>query len=181
MLTSVRTSRFWMRYLPYGWARTVGKLRRPDGCSNLPITTFWKEILKLVEHWVSFRRAAETSRRMQAIAIQNFLTQGNVRTESSHRPDGWCFRQMGVGTHRPDSWHFGQTGVRTVWHAVRTADRELNFLTYKLCRIFWKHFWIAESLLKSIFTKKWFCPTECGKLQTNKITMNIQFNSKYPT
>jgi hypothetical protein len=28
-------------------------------------------------------------------------------------------------------------------------------------------FWIAESLLKSIFTKKWFCPTECGQLQTN--------------
>jgi hypothetical protein len=24
--------------------------RRPDGCSDIPITVFWKEILKLVEH-----------------------------------------------------------------------------------------------------------------------------------
>jgi hypothetical protein len=23
---------------------------RPDGCSDIPITVFWKEILKLVEH-----------------------------------------------------------------------------------------------------------------------------------
>jgi hypothetical protein len=29
--------------------------------------------------------------------------------------------------------------------------------------------WIVESLLKSIITKKWFCSTECGQLQTNKL------------
>jgi len=27
--------------------------------------------------------------------------------------------------------------------------------------------WIAKSLFESIITKKWFCPTECGQLQTN--------------
>jgi len=70
-------------------------------------------------------------------------------------------------TRHPDGWYFGQMGIGTVWHVVRTAGREPNFLPCKLCRIFWKYFWIAESLLNSIFTKKWFCPTECGQLQTN--------------
>jgi hypothetical protein len=31
--------------------------------------------------------------------------------------------------------------------------------------------WIAESLLKSIITMKWFCPAECGQLQTNRINL----------
>jgi hypothetical protein len=72
-------------------------------------------------------------------------------------------------THRPDRWSFGQLGVRTGRHVVRTAGREPNFLTCKLYKIFRKHFWIAESSLKSIFTTKWFCPTECSQLQTNKL------------
>jgi hypothetical protein len=33
----IRMSEFWMRNLPYGWVRL-------DGCSNLPISVFWKEI-----------------------------------------------------------------------------------------------------------------------------------------
>jgi hypothetical protein len=66
----------------------------------------------------------KTSRRMQAGTVQSFSTQRKVRMESSHRSDGRCF---------------GQMGVRTVYHVVRTAGREPNFLTCKLCRIFWKH------------------------------------------
>jgi hypothetical protein len=116
----VRTSGFELRYLPYGWARLDRNPHRPDGCSDLPITVLWKEILKLVEHWESSRRAAETSGRMQVGAVRNFSTQWKVRMESSRRSDEWCFRQM---------------GVRTVWHVVRTADRVPNFLTRKLCRI----------------------------------------------
>jgi len=46
-MTGVWTSRFWMRYLPCGWARQNGNPRRPDGCSDLPITVFWKEIRSL--------------------------------------------------------------------------------------------------------------------------------------
>jgi hypothetical protein len=65
----------------------------------------------------------------------------------------------------------GRLALWTDGRPDQTADREPNFLPCKLCRIFWKHFWIAESLLKSIFTKKWFCPTECGQLQTNKLPL----------
>jgi hypothetical protein len=78
MLTGVRTSRFWIRYLPYGWVCPNRNPLRPDGCSNLPIIVFWKEILKLVEHWVSSRHAAEMSGRVQAGEVRNFSTQGKV-------------------------------------------------------------------------------------------------------
>jgi hypothetical protein len=71
--------------------------------------------------------------------------------------------------HCPDGWFYGQLGVRTVWHVVRAAGKEQNFLICKLCRIFWKHFRTVESLLKSIITMKWFCPTECGQLETNTL------------
>jgi len=125
MLTGVRTSGLWMRYLPYGWARPDGNPRRSDGCSDLPITMFWKEILKLVEYWVSSGCVAETSGRMQVGVVRNFSTQWKVRTGSSRHPDGCCLEQM---------------DVRTVWHVVLTADREPNFLTCKLRKIFWKHF-----------------------------------------
>jgi len=37
---------------------------------------------------VSSERAAETSRRMQAGAVRNFLTQRKVQTESFRRLDG---------------------------------------------------------------------------------------------
>jgi len=47
MITDVRTSGSELRYLPYGWARPEGNPRRPDDCSNLPISVFWKEFLKL--------------------------------------------------------------------------------------------------------------------------------------
>jgi len=124
MKTSVRTYGFWMRYLPYGWAHPDGNLHCPDGCSDLPISVFWKEILKLVEHWMSSGNAAKTSGRMQTGTIWSLSTQRKVRMESSRRLDGLCF---------------GQLGVRTVYHIVLTATRDPIFLTCRLCRIFWKH------------------------------------------
>jgi hypothetical protein len=69
---------------------------------------------------------------------------------------GWMM--LGTARHangmicRPDGWHFGQMGVQT-------TSKEPSYLLCKLCGIFWNHFWIAEFLLKSIFTKKWFCQT----------------------
>jgi len=44
MKNGVQTSEFWMRYLPYGWARPDGNPHRLDCCSDLPISVFWKEI-----------------------------------------------------------------------------------------------------------------------------------------
>jgi hypothetical protein len=77
-----------MRYLPYESTRPDGNARHPDGCSDLPITVFWKEIPLLVEHRVVSRRAAETSGPMQVGTVQSFSTQRKVQTESSRRPDG---------------------------------------------------------------------------------------------
>jgi hypothetical protein len=95
----------------------------------------------------------------------------NVQTDASwsssklyvieEGPD-WNLRRPDGMTRRPDGWCFGQL-------IVRTAGTEPNFLTCKLCRIFSKHLWIAESLLKSIITRNWFCPKECGQFQTNTI------------
>jgi len=47
IMTNVRMSEFELRYLPYGWERPDGNPRRLDGGSNLPISVFWNEILKL--------------------------------------------------------------------------------------------------------------------------------------
>jgi len=46
-MTGVRTSGFELWYLPYGWERPEGNPCHLDGCSNLPISVFWKETLKL--------------------------------------------------------------------------------------------------------------------------------------
>jgi hypothetical protein len=51
----------WMHNLPYEWARPNGNPHRPDYCSRLPISVFWKEISLLIEHWTTSRRAAEMS------------------------------------------------------------------------------------------------------------------------
>jgi hypothetical protein len=86
---------------------------------------------KLVEHWESIGHAAEKSRRMQAGAVRNFLTQGKVWTKSSHHPDRWCFEQM---------------GFQKVWHVVRTAGAlnrwasgryDMSFGWLVRNRIFW--------------------------------------------
>jgi hypothetical protein len=69
------------------------------------------------------------------------------------RPDGCKLEQKLIDVvkgpegnpRRPDVWCLVCLGVRTVWYVVRTAGREPAFLT---CRIFWKYFWIAESLVK---------------------------------
>jgi hypothetical protein len=153
MLAGVQTSGFELRYLPYGWARPDGNPRRPDGCSNLLIFVFWKEILKLGRTLSVVQMGFWNIRTNSSWNSSKLLDTGEGPDGNPRRSNGWCY---------------GQLGVRTVWHIVRTAGREPNYLTCKMYRIFWKHFWIVESLLKSIITNKWFCPTECGQLQTNK-------------
>jgi len=133
MMTGVWTFGFELPYLPYGWTRPDGNPRHQNGCSNLPISVFWKEILKL-------------DRTLRVVWAGCWIVRMDASWSSSKLLD------TEEGLYR---WCFSLMGIRTVWHVVRTAGRKLNFLTCKLCRIFWKHFWIAESLLKSIFTNKW--------------------------
>jgi hypothetical protein len=77
-----------MQYLPYGCARLDKNPRCPDDCSDLPITVFWKEILKLVEHRGSSGRAAETSGQMQVGAVRSFSTTEEGPDKNLRRPDG---------------------------------------------------------------------------------------------
>jgi hypothetical protein len=50
MKIDVRTVELCMHDLPYKGERPDGNTHRPDGCSYLPISMFWKEIFQPVEH-----------------------------------------------------------------------------------------------------------------------------------
>jgi hypothetical protein len=141
MLTGVRTSGFDLRYLPYGWARLDGNPRRPDDCSNLPISVFGKKSWSLIEHWESSGGAAESSWRMQAGAVQSFSTQRKVRTGihvartddalvwcasgrfdmSSKRLMHWTAGRPNGMTHHPDSWQGIEfSNLQTVQNLLET-------------------------------------------------------------
>jgi hypothetical protein len=153
------------------------RLNHADWCPDVWI---WIVILAL---WINASRREYTSFGRLQRSSRNYALERNpeaCRTLRVVRTCCWNVRMDACWSssklldtgERPDGWCFGQMDVQKVWHVVQTADRELNFLTCKLCRIFWKHFWIVESLLKSIFTKKWFFPTEFGHLQTNTSQRN---------
>jgi hypothetical protein len=135
-----------------------------------PYLCFRKKSRSLVEHW-------EWSGRMQAGPVWNFSTLGKsgqevlvVRTDEAL--DRWT-RRYEMLSERLVLWTDGRLDGMT----RRPNDWQgTKFFPCKLYRIFWKHFWIAESLLKSIFTKKWFCPIECGQLQTNNIVQDLGLN-----
>jgi len=121
-----------------------------------PYLCFGKKSWSLIEHWESSGQAAELFGRMQAGAVRSFSTQKKVQTVIHVvRMDDAL-----------DRWVSGRYDMSS----GRLTENQIFWLC-KLCRIFWKHFWIAESLLKSNFTKKWFSPTECGQLQTNKLPL----------
>jgi len=126
----------------------------------------WKEILKL-------DRTLRVVRTYASWSSSKLLYTEEGSDGNPHRPDGWCFSLM---------------CVRTVCHIFRKVDALDNLASGRYdtssgrlarSRIFrlanvqnlLEHFWIAESLIKSIFTKKWFCPIECGQLQTNKLPL----------
>jgi hypothetical protein len=142
----------------------------------------WKENLKLIDHWTSSGRAAETSGRMQAGIEASRYSDGFGRKCTSSR------RMM-----------LGLSGVQTVWHVVRTdgtvdrwasgrdgtiiqtADKELEI------------FWLASSAessetlqnsripckTASLHTSD-FVQTKWGQSQTNrKFQSKIQLNHCY--
>jgi hypothetical protein len=160
-----------MHDLPYGGHRPDGITHCPDGCSRLPKTVSWVRNLNACQTlngvWTVQPRRPDgctgtlgSSRTLKSVrTICHYIrTDANLNYSKLLDTDG-----------RPDGKFSssGQMSVRTVWDVVQTAGREPNFLTWKLCRIFWKLFWIAESLLNSVITMNWFCPIECGQLQTN--------------
>jgi hypothetical protein len=147
-------------------------LTRPDHDDWRPDVWILNAILAL---WMSAsRRESTSSRRLQRSSHICVLERNpivgrtlsvvrtcsrNVRTESSRRPDRWCFEQLGVWT----VYHVVQTvaGDSIFWHAdcAESSRSTLN----------------SETLFKSIITKKWFCPTEWSQLQTNKNKINKYF------
>lgn len=57
--------------------------------------------------------------------------------------------------------------------SLHTSDfSKQNQANHKLT--FWKHFWIAESLLKSIFTKKWFVQQNVANYKLTYIIYKTQ-------
>jgi hypothetical protein len=100
---------FWISIaiLPYGWAYPDRDPHRPDGCSNLPISMFWKEILRLDRTlriirtgcWIVWTDASWSSSKL---------------LEIEEGPDG--------NPCRLDGWYFSLMGVRTVCHVIRMAD-----------------------------------------------------------
>jgi len=83
--------------------RPDGNPRRPDGCINLPLFELGKN-LKLIDHWTSFGRAAESFGRMQA------------GTEASRYSEGYGWKSTSSGRMM-----LGLSGVRKGWHVVRTT------------------------------------------------------------
>jgi len=102
-MTSIRTVEFELRFLPYGWARSDGNPRCPDGCSNLPLF----ELGRKSEASRSLSRLDGLLRRPDRCKLEQKLLDAEEGLDGNpRRPDGWCF---------------GLLGVRTVWHFVRMA------------------------------------------------------------
>lgn len=143
----------------------------------------WKEILKLhrtlrvirMGCWIVWTYASWSSSKLLDTEEGS---DGNPR-----RSDGWCFSLMCV-------W--------TVCHIFRKVDALDNLASgrydtssgrlagnriFRLANVqnLLEHFWIAESLIKSIFTNKWFCPIECGQLQTNKLPLSPFWDKNHLT
>jgi hypothetical protein len=145
MLTDVRTVIFELRFLPYVWVRPDGKPRRPDGVSIFPYLELGKN-MKLIDHWWTFGRDAERSRRMQAGTKASRYSVGSGRKDTSSRRmmmvclasgrmkqlrDG---RPNGITRH-PDGW-------QGIW----------NLISFSLCRVFWKCSDKWNSCLQHLYT-----------------------------
>jgi hypothetical protein len=162
-LTDVRTVIFELQFLPYIRARPDGNPRHPDGWSNLPLNWTWKE--------------SEADRSLRGVRTGCW----NVRTDLSWNSSFSKQWRSGRESTSSGQMMLGLSGVRTVWHVIWTdgiVDRwasgrddtssgrltgTLKSSVLKAVQKHLKHFWIVESLLKSIFTNKWFCSnTEWG-------------------
>jgi hypothetical protein len=158
MLTVVRTVVFELRFLPYKWAR-------PDRIHVV-------RTVASIFPYLNLERKSEADRSLDVVRTGcwdvrtdarwniSFTIQWRVQTKIHivRTNDAWSIRRPDGMAHRPDGWNCGQMSVRTGWHVVRTAGREPKSLTCTTMQNPLKHFWIVESLLKSLFTYKWFCP-----------------------
>jgi hypothetical protein len=149
-----------------GWESTSpGRLHQ----SSLIWT--WKENLKLIDHWTSSGRAAETSGRMQ------------VGTEASRYSEGSGRKYTSSGRMMLDL-----SGILTEWHVVQTdgtvdtwASRRDDTSSGRLTRnrFFWlvtsaeslKYFWIVDSLWRASLHTSDFVQSEWSQSQTNKLPL----------
>jgi hypothetical protein len=107
----------------------------------------------------------------QVGAVRSFSTQRKVRTKihvvrTDDTEDCRLSRRYVKSSRRMVHWIVwrldGMTRRLDGWQGTRISD------LYSV-QNFRKALWIVESLLKNIITQRWFCPTECGQLQTNKL------------
>jgi hypothetical protein len=118
----------------------------------------WKENLKLIDHRTSSERVAETSGRMQAGIEASRYSGGSG--QNPHRPDEWCLvcrvsGRNGMSSRRLELWIDERPdGMASRPDSCQGTD--FSWLANSAETL--EHFWIAKSLLKNIFTYKWFCP-----------------------
>jgi hypothetical protein len=118
---------FWMRYLHYGWAHPDGNPHLQDSCSNLSISVFWKEILKLGRtlsvvrtcYWNVRTDASWNSSKLLDIEEGpdgKFSSSGRMMLWTIWRPDGI--------SRRPDCWQ----GTRFFWlvDCAESSESTLN-------------------------------------------------------
>jgi len=107
MKTGIRTSRFWMRYIPYGWARPDENPHRPDDYSDLPISVFLERnpeagrTLSVVRMccWNVRTNASWSSSKLldtEEDSDRNFSSSRQIMLWTVGRPDGI--------SRRPDGW-----------------------------------------------------------------------------
>jgi len=158
MLTDVRTVVFELQFLPYEWARPDGNPRRPDGFINLPLFELGKKIWS----WsITGCHPERLLRRPDGCKLEPKLHDTEEGPdENPRRPDEWCLVCRASGRNGTSS------GRLELWideHPDGMARRpddcqgtDFSWLANSAETM--EHFWIAESLLKNIFTYKWFCP-----------------------
>jgi hypothetical protein len=154
-LTEIRTVVFELRFLPYVWGRPDGNPCCPDGCINLPLFELWKKIWS----WsITGSRPYGLLRCPNGCKLeQKLLDTMNCPDGNPRSPDKWCLDCLASGRYgtlsgqmelwtdeRPDGMPRRPDG----WQGTDFSDLQNRL----------KHFWIAKSLLNSIFTHKWFCP-----------------------
>jgi hypothetical protein len=161
--TGARTVEFELRFLPYGWAHSDENPCRPDGWINLPLFELGKKIwswLNIESHpdgllkrpdgckleQIGASRYRGRSKRESMSSGQMMLRIASHPDSMLRRPDGWSLDSLVFG--REDTLSGRLTGNRNFWLE--------NYAEFS------EELWIVESLLKSIFTYKWFCPTEWG-------------------
>jgi len=181
---------YWNLEWIWDWSSTErrpdGLLRRLDGCKlDRNFLTQWRVrrevyVIRTDDAWSDWRSDGMARRPDGWNSGQM-----GVRTGWLHRPDGWQGTEIFVVLSLLRVlWKWNPCLQHLYTHKWFCPNREWGqntntkdpiSLTWNLCRIFitlnMNSLKLTESLIKSIITKNWFCPTKCSQLQTNKLPL----------